>query len=408
VVLATSRAALEGLGWADQPPSWPGALAAGHPVAVPDLADSAEAISALAAVRAGLGGGEDADNAIVEAVLAAARGPVLTVEDALAAGGAGAPDAPLVPVSEQEVYAAGGSQLIAVYPREGSPSLDYPVLRVGTPSDGQDAAVAAVVTRLTSATAHARAQEAGFRAPDGAAPAAAADAGIRAAAPQAIALDPAAVRALLSRLASLTAPSRILAVFDVSTSMEAPVGEGTRATLARDAAKSTLGLVPGTSAIGLWIFAHHLDGDADHVELVPTRRLDADAGGRPQRDVLDDQLDTLPGRLSSGGTGLYDTTLAAVRAARADYDPDAVNSVLVVTDGTDDDDQSVGLQGLLDTLRAEAVPDRPVKVVGVALGPDADLGVLQQIADATGGAAYSAEDPTDLQSVLFDALRQRQ
>jgi len=44
----------------------------------------------------------------------------------------------------------------------------------------------------------------------------------------------------------------------------------------------------------------------------------------------------------------------------------------------------------------------------VALGPDADLGVLQQIAEATGGAAYSAKDPTDLQDVLFDALRQRQ
>jgi hypothetical protein len=80
----------------------------------------------------------------------------------------------------------------------------------------------------------------------------------------------------------------------------------------------------------------------------------------------------------------------------------------VVTDGADDDDQSIGLQGLLDTLRSEANPDRPVKVIGVALGPDADLGVLQQIAEATGGAAYSAKDPTDLQDVLFDALRQRQ
>jgi hypothetical protein len=48
-----------------------------------------------------------------------------------------------------------------------------------------------------------------------------------------------------------------------------------------------------------------------------------------------------------------------------------------------------------------------VKVIGVALGPDADIDALQQIADATGGAAYSAVDPTDLQDVLFDALRQR-
>ena len=62
---------------------------------------------------------------------------------------------------------------------------------------------------------------------------------------------------------------------------------------------------------------------------------------------------------------------------------------------------------LLATLRSEADPDRPVKVIGVALGPDAGLTALQQIADATGGAAYSAVDPADLHRVLFDALRQR-
>jgi hypothetical protein len=412
IVLATSRAAADALGWTGAPPTWPAALAADHPIAVPDLATSAEGISALGAVRAGLGGGENADNAIVEAVLAAARGPVLTVDDALKQGSAGDANAPLVPVSEQEVYAAdaaaGDSQLVAVYPSDGSPRLDYPVVRVGSPSDGRTAAVDAVVRRLTSATAHRAALDAGFRDPDGAAPPHAADAGLQQAAPQPIPLDPADVRALLARLSSLAAPSRILAVFDVSTSMEAPVGNSTRATLARDAARSALTLIPDSSAIGLWDFAYHLDGDKDFAELVPTRRLDAVVDGRPQRDLLDEQLRQLPDRLTPGGTGLYDTTLAAVRAAREDYNPDAVNSVLIVTDGTDDDGQSVGLQGLLDTLRSEANPDRPVKVIGVALGPDADLDVLKQIADATGGAAYSAEDPTDLQDVLFDAIRQRQ
>ena len=48
-----------------------------------------------------------------------------------------------------------------------------------------------------------------------------------------------------------------------------------------------------------------------------------------------------------------------------------------------------------------------VIVIGIALGPDADLGSLEQIAAATGGAAYSAVDENDLQNVLFDALRQR-
>jgi Mg-chelatase subunit ChlD len=189
--------------------------------------------------------------------------------------------------------------------------------------------------------------------------------------------------------------------------MEAPAGDGTRATLARDAAKSTLTLVPGNFALGLWFFAAELEGDRDWTEAVPTRALEAEVEGTVQRELLDEELDTIPDRLSPGGTGLYDTTLDAVRAARSDFDPTAVNSVLVVTDGTNEDSQGVELDELLETLRSEADPERPIKVIGVALGPDADLGALEQIADATGGAAYSAVDPTDLQTVLFDALRQR-
>jgi hypothetical protein len=363
-------------------------------------------------VRPALGGDEDADNAVVQAVLAAQRGPAVSAADGLAAGRDGGADAPLVPVSEQEVYAANtgteGSSLVAVYPSDGSPALDYPVVRVGSPSGVAGAAVAATVRTLTSDAARTAALEAGFRDGAGSAPADAEAAGIQEAAPTALPLDPAGVQALLARLSSLASPSRILAVFDVSASMEAPVGNGTRATLARDAAKTTLTLVPGNYALGLWVFAYQLEGERDWNELVPTRELDADAEGRPQRDVLDSELDTIPDRLARGGTGLYDTTLDAVRAARADYDPTAVNSVLVLTDGTnEDDDGGLRLDELLETLRDEADADRPIKVIGVALGPDADLGALERIAEATEGAAYSAVDPADLQTVLFDALRQR-
>jgi hypothetical protein len=412
VVLGTSREAVDSLGWADAAPGWGEALTGEQALAVPDLATSAEGLAALSAVRSALGGDEDADNAVVQAVLAAQRGPAVSAADGLAAGRDGGADAPLVPVSEQEVYAtnagAEDSALVAVYPSGGSPSLDYPVVRVGSPSGAAASAVAATVRTLTSDAARTAALEAGFRDRDGAAPADAERSGIQEAAPTALPLDPAGVQALLGRLSSLASPSRILAVFDVSTSMEAPVGSGTRATLARDAAKATLSLVPGDYALGLWVFAYRLEEDRDWAELVPTRELDADADGRPQRDVLDGELDSIPDRLSRGGTGLHDTTLAAVRAARDDYDPAAVNSVLVLTDGTnEDDDAGLQLDRLLDTLREEADPDRPVKVIGVALGPDADLGALERIAEVTAGAAYSAVDPADLQTVLFDALRQR-
>jgi Ca-activated chloride channel family protein len=412
VVLATSRSVAESLGWLAQPPSWRDALAVDRPLAVPDLAASAEGLSALAAVRASLGGGAEADNAVVQAVLAAARATPVTPEDALAAGAAGRDDAPLVPVSEQEVFRTGQGaddpQLVAIYPSEGSPVLDYPVLRVGARSGSERAAVDAVVRALVSEAARVAVSEAGFRSVEGAAPSATGDGtGIQEAEPAELPLEPAEVQGLFDRLSSLAKPSRLLAVFDVSASMEAAVGGGTRATLARDAAKSALSLFPGNSAIGLWAFARHLEGDSDWVELVPTRTLDADTGGRSQREVLAEQLDSIPGRLTPGGTGLYDTALAAVRAARADYDPTAVTSVVLVTDGRDEDGGSIGLGPLVETLRSEVDPSRPVKVIGIALGPDADIDALKEIAAATGGAAYSAVDENDLQTVLFDALRQR-
>ncbi|RBY84563.1 substrate-binding domain-containing protein [Blastococcus sp. TF02A-30] len=408
VVLATSRAAVDALGWANAPPTWGQALTTDRPLAVPDLAASAEGLSALAAVRSSLGGGEDADKAVVEAVLSASRAPAAA--DALAEAADGAEDAALVPVSEQEVYAGNEGNpdplLIAVYPSEGSPSLDYPVLRVGSPEETE--AVDAVVAALTSEAAQEAAREAGFRTGDGSAPALAGDrTGTRQEAPQALELDPAEVQGLLGRLSSLAKPSRLLAVFDVSTSMEAAVGGGTRATLARDAAKSALSLFPGRSAIGLWVFARELESTQDWTQLVPTRALEADVNGSTQREVLTDQLDTIPGRLSPGGTGLYDTTLAAVRAARADFDPTSVSSVVIITDGQDEDTDSIGLETLVQTLAAEVDANRPVKVIGIALGPEADLSALERIADATGGAAYSAVDENDLQDVLFDALRQR-
>jgi hypothetical protein len=412
VVLATSRAVADALGWTGSAPSWSHALATGRPLAVPDLAASAEGLSALAAVRSSIGGGADADVAVVEAVLAAERATPVAPADALAAGAAGDADAPLVPVSEQEVFRTNASadahSLVAVYPTEGSPSLDYPVLRVGERSGTERAASDAVVRALTSERAKVQVRAAGFRGSDGEAPPGAGErTGIQESAPQQLSLDPAEVQGLFARLSSLAKPSRLLAVFDVSTSMKAPVGSGTRATLARDAAKSALTLFPDRSSIGLWAFARRLQGNSDWMELVPTRTLDADAGGRSQRDALTEQLDSIPGRLSPGGTGLYDTTLDAVRAARANYDPTAVTSVVIITDGKDEDEDTIGLDALLQTLAGEVDASRPVKVIGIALGPDADLGALEQIAAATGGAAYSALDENDLQTVLFDALRQR-
>ncbi|MGY1740333.1 MULTISPECIES: VWA domain-containing protein [unclassified Blastococcus] len=413
VVLATSRASAEDLGVAETTPPWLdlviAALSAGRSVPSADLTGEARQIGVSLAVEQ-TGNGLEVSDEELEASLALSEAGA-TLEQVRDAAIEGAPDAGLFAATEQDVLAthlAGASEVVALYPEGGSPSLDYPVVRAGDPGDRGDA-VDAVVAALTSDAAVEAVRAAGFRDADGNAPdAAGPDTGTRTEAPQRLAMEPEAATASIEQANRVLAPSRLLTVIDTSQSMEAPAGTSNRITLAVDAARTSLALLPDEYSVGLWTFAYQVANGNDWVENVPIRALDADVEGGSQRDALGAALETLPGSLTRGGTGLYDTALAAVRAAREQYREGEVSSVVLLTDGENEDDAGgISLQGLVDTLRAEADPDRPVQLIGVAFGPDTDLAALQQIAEATGGRAYDAQDPSDLQDVLFDAIRQR-
>jgi hypothetical protein len=129
-------------------------------------------------------------------------------------------------------------------------------------------------------------------------------------------------------------------------------------------------------------------GASDHRELVPLGPLDGPDGGADRRAALALGVAGLQ-QIVDGGTGLYDTTLAAVRAVRRGWDPDRVNSVVLLTDGRNDDTDGIDLTTLLAELRAENDPQRPVPVISLVYGPDADAAALRAISDATGGATYS-------------------
>jgi Ca-activated chloride channel family protein len=414
VVLATSRASAEALGWADSTPGWLDvvvqALTAGRSVPSADLTGEARQIGVSLAVEETGNGLEISDEELQASLSLSAAGA--TLEEVRAAAVRGDADAGLFAATEQDViatYLAGDSQAVAVYPQGGSPSMDYPVLRTDDSDANRRIAVDAVVAALTSDEAADAVRAAGFRDADGNAPdAAGPDTGTQEATPQPLPLEPADVTATIEQANRVLAPARLLTVIDTSTSMEAPAAGGTRISLAVDAARTALAGLPDEFSVGLWTFAYQVDGANDYIQQVALRALDADVEGTTQRATLAAELETLPESLTAGGTGLYDTALAAVRAAREQYLEGAVSSVVLLTDGTNDDDAGgISLQGLVDTLRQEADPDRPVTLVGVALGPEADLAELQQIAEATGGNAFSAQDPDDLQSVLFEAIRQR-
>lgn len=402
LVVATSRSSIDALSWVATAPSWAQVFLSGRPISVADPASTSEGILALSAVRASLGGGADADNALVSGVIAAKRGSVPTSDAAMKTAAANDPQSPMIPITEQTVTTlnrdAKDNSVVAIYPMDQAVWLDYPILQVGAPTGAQAAAVHAVAAALTSPAARAAVQEEGFRDPT---------------TPhdsrKALEVSSTDVQTLLARLSTLSKPSRMLVNVDVSLSMRSRVGSGeTRIELARDALNSALTLLPDSYAVGQRTFAYAPSGQLPFTDVAPVAKLASlQAGGKSQRQVVGEADNLLPSRLVGGGTALYVTALDSVRTLRNSYDPTAVNAVVLLTDGQNEDNAGITLPNLVQTLKSEMDPARPVILVAIGIGPDADADALKQMADATGGSSYTVKDPRDLQKVLFNAVRQR-
>ena len=411
VVVTTSRRAATALGWTRRRPTWDQVLRGPRPMAVPDVQEQADSLSALLALWQTLGKGPRADAAIVNIVLAADRGQVPAATEALAAARSGSVNAPVVPVTEQAVARLNAAspvpKLAAIYPREGSPLLTYPVLRVSTVTETprRRAAVRAVLERLGAPATVALARQRGFRGP-----------GNEPATGQGIydgpitplpAPAPGEVAAMTERLAKLSRPSRILTVLDVSTSMRAALDDGLRRLdLAANAARVGMDLLPDSAAIGVWIFARHLRGDQDWRELAPIRALGAaDARGTSQRALLSRLNTGIDRYVTGGGTGLYDVTIAAFRAMHRSYDPGAQNAIILMTDGANSDPGGATLERVVAEIRRLNAGRAKVAIYLAGLGPEADYPAMRRIAAASGGWTYRIDNARQGQTALLDGLR---
>jgi len=305
-----------------------------------------------------------------------------------------------VTATSEQQWSTYAPMLKAAAPKEGTVVLDYPVLI--TADSSRRNAIASTITSfarvLDSGAADTALTQAGFRTTGAGKPSPNVGAYTR--------VDSAAVTKTASEWDDKLRPTRALAVVDVSGSMAwpAPGGATTRLQLTQAAVSEAVDTLPGGAAMGLWAFSEKADGKlgGDHAVLAPTHQL----ASKNQRAQLTEEIAGLSAR-TGGGTALHETALAAYQDAVASYDPFASNTVLLFTDGTNDDPGSMDLAELVSQLEAASDPQRPVRVVGIGITADADLGALQAIADATGGAAYVAERPEDVGPVLWDALGQR-
>ena len=389
--------------------SWrPGKTANPIRVGLPDPSRSAPAVGAILAARAAVTGTTDDRAALTWAVRSSPTG-LPTDSWALLDRLANDPGT-AVPVSERAVIAHNAvvpnSQAIAVYPGAAGVALDYPAINISGAAAGND-----VVQWLVSAAGRTALQDNGFRAPGR--DSRPADGGQhrreRVGDPVTAPLPPLdSVDDAIRQVQITNEPSRMLAVMDVSGSMQSQVpgtGGADRMRLAKEAATRGLGLYPADSAIGLWVFSTNLTPTTDYRELIGVAPLGPDSQGSSGAQRLAQSLGGIQA-IPDGGTGC--TTLFSRRTDDACLlGPTKVNAVLLLTDGMNDDANGISLDALLSTLAAEQDPAKPVPVISIAFGPDSDVQSLGQISRATGGAAYVSLDPRQIGEIFLDAVGQR-
>ncbi|MDI1462081.1 substrate-binding domain-containing protein [Catellatospora sp. KI3] len=425
VVVAMPEPIAASLGWPAKTPTWNTLLQAmtsgtGLRVGIVEPTRDAAGLSGLLALGAAAGTGANAQAAATGALRSLASGRSVLRDDLLARFPRSKDPAALksglsaASLSEQAVIHYNATKppvpLAALYLEPAPTALTFPyAVMPGLPTTKAGVAQR-LLDELRQPAFRDRLAGLGLRAADGTygsalatpkgAPAAASP---NPAATPSPAATVAAVDRALSTWVAVTLPARMLAVIDVSGSMlerVATAGGATRAQVTLEAARRGLGLFDDSWAVGLWTFSTKLQGDRDYKQLVPIGQLSQ------QRNQMLATLGSITPK-PDGDTGLYDTLLAAYETVQRDWDPGRVNSVVMMTDGDNDDDNGVSLEQLLATLKEKADKNRPIQVVILAIGDKINPAPLQEITKLTGGGVFQAKDPAKIGEIFLKAISLR-
>lgn len=390
VVLAAEKSVFEATtsGLADEP-TWADLVTSELPLVVGDPTQDPATMATLLSARAGLGDSDAARALTSSLMVKLAQNSTANPVSAIA-GGAQV----FAPTTAAQVALSAGTdtELAGLTPRGGAGSLSYPF--VVLPGAQDAAGVAELREALLAPGAAAAFEAAGLAAGDGAA----------------TAPDAEAMAELTTQWQTLQPPSRVLAVIDVSGSMDEKAGDSTRIAITAQTAERGLGLFPDDSAIGLWTFSTDRGPNGeDYQEIIPVRGLtEKDEDGTWQRVLLSRAVEGLNEDVTTGDTGLHDTILAAYLAMQEDYDKDFVSSIVLLTDGVNDDSTGgLSEDELIEQLTEATDPERPVRLILIGMGPDVDASALERVAGSVEGVSYIAQDPRDIGQVFVQAIAAR-
>jgi Ca-activated chloride channel family protein len=210
--------------------------------------------------------------------------------------------------------------------------------------------------------------------------------------------SPAAIEQALAHWQTDRRRARVLFLFDVSDSMgdladpSKPQGP-TKIQRARSALTAALGQLSSDDEIGLRTFTTNVTNSPspNWSDVVPSGPLAV------RRRALDRAIASLT---PQQGSPLYAATRDAFDQVARGADPRRIDSVVVLTDGYNEDDHDNNLNALLSHLASQ--PD--VRVFTITYSNDADSGTLRRIAQATNAWNFDARDTIDLADVLPRAL----
>ncbi|MEH0842899.1 substrate-binding domain-containing protein [Micromonospora sp. CPCC 205711] len=430
VVVAMPEPVASRLGWPDKKLAWTDmlrAVSSDKPLRagiVEPTQDAAGLSGLLSLTAAASGSGVDAQKATTGALRALATGRSALRQDLLArfprsndptaiAAGLGA-----AALSEEDVIAYNATKppikLAALYLEPSPMPLDYPYAVLPGVEPAKASAAKVLFELLTRQDFRNRLAAQSLRAPDGnwaegfkAPQGAPSPAGGGATVPPgggtaAGGLDPVVIERAVSGWSIATQSGRMLCVIDVSGSMKTVVptaGGLSREQVTVEAATRGLGLFDDSWSIGLWTFSTELRGAQDWVQVVPIKPLSTN------RSLLEQGLASI--RPSKGNTGLYDTMLEAYKRVQQDWEPGKVNSVVLFTDGKNDDKNGITQAQLVSQLKKLNDPERPVQVVIIGIGNEVSRAELQSITDVTGGAPFVTADPTKIGDIFLRAIALR-
>ena len=293
-----------------------------------------------------------------------------------------------------------GTPLVAAY--AAVPALDYPYAVLPDTPDAKRQAAEKFLNKLIDQETSEALADAGFRTPDGKALRDRSQDKRTTVRPMTPMPLPAAdqVEQVLNSWAAVNLSGRLQVLLDVSGSMNEPVpGTGqNRMTITVQAAITGLGLFKPTTKLGMWLFSTKLDGDKDYKVLLPVKPM--------SEQLAAGALDTVRAvkAVPNGATGLYDSVLAAYQDGRQNWEAGRINTIVVMTDGKNEDPGGMTIDQLLAELAKLQDPRRPLKLIGIGIGPGIDPVELKRISEATGGQAFTTADPTKIGDVFYAAL----